>query len=330
MTIPAIYSACRAWPDVRWVMVTRPFPATLFVNPPHNLILHPVDLSNYKGIRGMMRLAAELRRTYKPSHFIDLHDVLRTKLLRFSMRLHGVGVSVIHKGRSEKRRLTSPKNKNPHQLTPTIDRYADTIRRAGFAFELDFRSVYTSLPDPRVFNAATKARRDAEQWIAIAPFAGHKGKTLPESTVRNLVAELIKEPDTRLFIFGAGAEENAAIERILTEIPPDKAVNMAALRIGLQAEMALIAHCNAMISMDSSNMHIASLVGTRVVSIWGATHRYAGFLGWRQAEDDVVELPLPCRPCSVYGNRPCTNSTPYECLRAITPAHIISALRRHS
>ena len=77
--------------------------------------------------------------------------------------------------------------------------------------------------------------------------------------------------------------------------------------------------------MDSANMHLASLVGTKVVSIWGGTHPYAGFLGWNQKESDCVQLDLPCRPCSVYGNKPCFRSD-YACMNGIVPELIIDKL----
>ena len=57
--------------------------------------------------------------------------------------------------------------------------------------------------------------------------------------------------------------------------------------------------------MDSANMHLASLAGTRVVSIWGGTHPYAGFLGYGQSMSDCIQRQLDCRPCSVYGAKKC-------------------------
>ncbi len=36
-------------------------------------------------------------------------------------------------------------------------------------------------------------------------------------------------------------------------------------------------------------MHLASLTGTRVVSVWGATHPYCGFMGWQQKEEDAIQ-----------------------------------------
>ena len=83
-----------------------------------------------------------------------------------------------------------------------------------------------------------------------------------------------------------------------------------------------MSHLDKMVSMDSGNMHLASLVACPVVSIWGATHRYAGFLGWNQSSDNVIDIPLPCRPCSIYGNKPCLRGD-YACLCGIDPQVVV-------
>jgi ADP-heptose:LPS heptosyltransferase len=65
--------------------------------------------------------------------------------------------------------------------------------------------------------------------------------------------------------------------------------------------------------MDSANMHMASLADIPALSIWGATSPLAGFLGWRQKEEDCIQLPLECRPCSIFGNKPCRYGD-YRCM----------------
>ena len=90
----------------------------------------------------------------------------------------------------------------------------------------------------------------------------------------------------------------------------------------------MMGQLDVMLSMDSANMHLASLVGTRVVSVWGGTHPYAGFLGWNQKPEDCVQLDLPCRPCSVYGNKACSRGD-YACLKDITPEQIIAKIVGH-
>jgi ADP-heptose:LPS heptosyltransferase len=51
----------------------------------------------------------------------------------------------------------------------------------------------------------------------------------------------------------------------------------------MREELEIMRGLRIMLTMDSGNMHLASLVGTRVISIWGAPHPYAGFLGYGQS-----------------------------------------------
>ena len=93
-------------------------------------------------------------------------------------------------------------------------------------------------------------------------------------------------------------------------------------------ELALMRRMKCMITMDSGNMHLASLVGTPVISVWGATHPYAGFMGWGQKEEDIVQVQLPCRPCSIYGNKPCMRGD-YACLNGIRPEDIVQRVEKY-
>ena len=92
-------------------------------------------------------------------------------------------------------------------------------------------------------------------------------------------------------------------------------------------ELVLMSHLDVMVSMDSANMHLASITGTKVVSVWGATHPYAGFMGWQQSEDNAVQLPLDCRPCSIFGNKPCRRGD-FACMTGITPERIFEKIDR--
>ena len=86
-----------------------------------------------------------------------------------------------------------------------------------------------------------------------------------------------------------------------------------------------MSHLNAMLSMDSANMHMASLVATPVVSVWGATHPYAGFMGWGQKPENIVQVELDCRPCSIYGQKPCLRGD-YACMNMIKPEIIVEKI----
>ena len=158
-----------------------------------------------------------------------------------------------------------------------------------------------------------------EKWIGIAPFAAHKGKIYPLEKMERVIELLLeREPNCRIFLFGGGAEER----ELLTQWESRHDRCTCALLGSLYNELVLMSHLDTMVSMDSANMHLASLTGTRVVSVWGATHPFAGFMGWNQSPADAVQTPLPCRPCSIFGNKPCLHGD-YPCLNSITPEEIV-------
>ncbi len=85
-------------------------------------------------------------------------------------------------------------------------------------------------------------------------------------------------PHAHIFLFGGGKDETPVMNDWAEKYPTgDECICSASWH--LKQELVLMSHLHVMVSMDSGNMHLASLVNTPVVSIWGATHPYAGFHG---------------------------------------------------
>ena len=93
-------------------------------------------------------------------------------------------------------------------------------------------------------------------------------------------------------------------------------------KLSLDKEVLFMNKLDVMISMDSGNMHLASLVNTPVVSIWGATHPFAGFMGWNQPYSNAIQIDMQCRPCSIFGNKPCIYGD-YRCMSSIPEKMIV-------
>ena len=241
--------------------------------------------------------------------------MLRTWWLRAEGCLHCKKVATIDKGRKGKKALTRQKNKVFVQQATSFERYVKVLEQLGFPIKLQFTKL-----DYSAFCERQKA--DNETWIGIAPFAKHPAKVYPMEKMEHVIKALDERENTTVFLFGGGEKENQQISDLCAKYP---SVKTAQIQQGLKGELALMGQLDVMLSMDSANMHLASLVGTRVVSIWGGTHPYAGFLGWNQKPENCVQLDLPCRPCSVYGNKPCLRGD-YACMNGITPEQIIKKL----
>lgn len=320
MTIPVLYSVAGAYPQTRFTVLTQRFPARFFINPPANVTILGVDLKKeYPGVKGILRLAAFLRKQGFDA-VADLHDVLRSKCIRILLQGCGVRSAHIDKGRTEKKALVRASGKIKKPLRSSFDRYAEVFYRLGFHFENNFKSVYEQQASPTACLSLTGEK--SGRWIGIAPFAKHGGKIYPQEQCEALVKALANSDKTRVFLFGAGPEEQGVLEAWESRYP---GVLSIAGKLNITDEIALMSRLDAMVSMDSANMHLASLTGTPVVSIWGATHPYAGFMGWGQQPENAIGLDLECRPCSVFGNKPCLRGD-YACMTRLEIAPILKRI----
>lgn len=305
MTMPVFREFLEQNPNVEIVMVTRSNFEALFSDL-ERVIFKGIDLDDYKGFLGLRKLAKELLDEFRPNYIADLHDVIRTKILDKIYVRKGHRVFKINKGKEEKEELTDVWNLDKIQLKKTVERYADVFREMGFRVELSHQ---------------LRPQSNEKSGIGFAPFAQHKGKMLPLEKSFELVKILAQKYP--IYFFGGGKNETETLENWERQIPNTKSL---AGKLNLSEELKKIAQLEVMISMDSANMHLASIVGTRCISIWGSTHTYAGFLGFGQSENDVVQInDLTCRPCSVFGDKECYRGD-WACLEEISVQQIIDKI----
>lgn len=305
MTAPVFREMLEQNPDYRVVMVSRSGFADLFEGIP-NLIFQGINVDEYKGYWGMRRLAKELVREFQPDFVADLHDVIRSKILNRILANRGYRVFKLDKGKEEKDELTDVWNLDKKQLKRNTERYADVFREIGLKIELSHQY---------------RVQCFEKSGIGFAPFAQHKGKMLPLEKAFELAKILSKSH--KLYFFGGGKEEVEILKNWEKQIQNTESL---AGKLKLKEEIQKISELETMISMDSANMHLASLAGTRCVSVWGATHPFAGFLGYGQSENDVVQVnDLTCRPCSVFGDKECYRGD-WACLEEINIQKILDVL----
>ena len=315
MTVPVIHDLAVQYPDLDITMLSREMARPLFERMPKNVHFISADLKGrHKGLLGLCRLWRDAHLN-DFDYIADFHDVLRTWWLRTEGCLRRKKVAKIDKGRKGKKALTRQKNKVFVQQATSFDRYAKVLEKLDFPIKQQFVKL-----DYSAFCETQKA--DNETWVGIAPFAKHPAKVYPLEKMEQVIKALSERENTRVFLFGGGTEESQQIERLCAKY---NNVHSAKSQHGLKGELALMGQLDVMLSMDSANMHLASLVGTKVVSVWGGTHPFSGFLGWSQKAEDCIQLDLPCRPCSVYGNKPCYRGD-YACMKGIAPSQILEKL----
>ena len=339
--IPTLYSVASKNPDDRFLLVTKKPLQPLFFNKPDNLEIFPVETKGrHKGFWGLLRTIRDINQIIKPfknRNIADLHAVIRSTIIDFFFKLKGAKIAVIDKERQSQKALVRKKNKKFLPLKTSFRRYQEVFEKLGYDTESDVGGAYAEQGFENVIARAIarsnplKENEKTKTWIGIAPFAKHQGKIYPPEQMEEVVRILNNRPTTKIFLFG-GKEESLLLEEWTKKY---EHVESVAGLMPFPDELSLMNRLDVMLSMDSANMHLASLVNTPVVSVWGATHPYAGFYGYNQKPENAVQIGLECRPCSIFGDKPCWRAgalrtrarhalpLQYACMTRISPQMIV-------
>ena len=206
MMAPVLRDYALKHPDYDLTVLSKPFHAPLFDDIAPNVhFLGRDPKRDYNGIRGLYRLYCELHQM----HFdmvIDMHDVLRTKILRKFFRVHGYPVRHIDKHRSLRRKITAREGKKQLQRLPTsFENYLEALCNSSD----EFRVMSERIKSPLVEGENSKLKtHNSKLSIGIAPFAAHQGKIYPVERMEKVIEMLIeKSPECRIILFGGGGKE---------------------------------------------------------------------------------------------------------------------------
>jgi len=230
-----------------------------------------------------------------------LHNVIRTKVITQYLRVSGIKIATIDKGRAEKKALTRKKNKIFEPLKTTHQRYSDVFSTLGYPLNLQSYVI------PQRKKLTTKLQNligtAPKKLIGIAPFAAFKSKMYPLELIKKIIAKINETQQYRIFLFGGGIEEIEILKKLEAEY---SSVDSIAGVLSFSEELTFISNLDLMLSMDSANGHLAAMFGIPVITIWGVTHPYAGFAPFAQPEENGLyaeRKQYPLIPTSVYGNK---------------------------
>lgn len=300
MTVPVILALVKQHPNVKVTLVSRPFFKPFFDTIPNVSFLSIHTRHRHKGLLGIYRLYKDLKKEHVEA-IADLHNVLRSKIVRFLFSLSGKRIAYTDKGRDEKKALTSLDNKDFRPLKSMIERHVETFKKLGYTIDL---STPFFLKPLDLSESVKEILGDKNcKWIGIAPFAHYKSKTYPSDLMQQVITELSKEKPIKIALFGGGKHEKELLDKMAEGL--ENVYNFTKI-ISFEEELQLISNLDLMVSMDSGNAHIAAMYGVKTITLWGATHPYAGFMPYNQPMENCLvsdRTQYPLLPTSVYGDK---------------------------
>ena len=323
MTIPVLRVFVNQNPDVKITVLSRAFLKPLFDDIP-NISFYVADVEGvHKGILGIKKLSNELLELNIDA-VADIHNVLRSKILRFFFSFSNKKIAVIDKGRTEKKALIRTQNKIFKQLRSTHERYADVFRTLGFKVDLSKHQFPLKKEIPS--NIIELIKNNDKTLIGIAPFAQYKSKMYPIDLMEEVIRELSGNSNYKIIFFGGGKKEVDILNSFEEKF---KGTFSLAGKLKLAEELIVVSHLDCMLSMDSANAHLAAMQGVKTISLWGVTHPFTGFYPFDQPVEYAIIPDLkkfPNIPCSIYGNKVCKG---YEdVMRSIPSKKVIELIEK--
>ncbi|WP_051227735.1 glycosyltransferase family 9 protein [Gillisia sp. JM1] len=300
MLAPILRVVAATYPGLKITLLTRAFFTPIFKDIP-NVSVYEADINGFhSGVFGLSRLAKDLR-DLGIDAVADMHDVLRSNVLKSVFYFYGIPVKQIDKGRSEKKALTAANNKVFKQLKATHERYADVFAELGYPIDLSLHEF----PEKQKISPNTReiTGKNPLKWIGVAPFAQHNSKVYPLDLMEKVLSQLNIAGKIQVFLFGGGKKEAAMLEELAEKY---ERITSLAGKLKFEEELALISNLDAMLSMDSGNAHLAAMYGIPVITLWGVTHPYTGFKSFEQPLENCILPDLnkyPQIPTSIYGNK---------------------------
>lgn len=273
----------------------------------------------------LLSLARELRYV-KFSHIYDAHSSLRSRLFCFLMR-GPFGLWSL-RGQFFIRR-TKYRFKRVLLFNFGINLYPKPfVGQTSLLEPLKMWQVESKVPEiPQLFlppkaQELSKVKiyemKKRGPLIALSPSASFELKRWPLSHFKELVSA---SPSNWNFAILGGPDDHYLGD--LFSVAPERMINFVG-RLSYVESAAVVLSCDLLISSDTGLMHAAEQLGKPCVSLMGpAPFGYPG-----RKSTKILELDLPCRPCSKHGEKPCKNKEPQKCLVDIRPDFVLSVVKK--
>ncbi len=302
MAVPAVRAIKRGRPDARITILSPAKIAPLWELIPDVDAVLPIPAK-----AGVFKTAALIKATGRSYDAgILLPNSLRSAL---ELKLAQLPRIVGYQGHHRKWLL--------HQIIPPKKKAGPLLHHTRhylrIAWRLEADVECPTLHDPLPHTAAP-APADGTLTLGLCPGAEYgSAKRYPAERYIEAAKKISAQVACRWVVFGTAAE-TALGETIATGIGAERCTNLAG-KTTLPELFAQLRSCRLLLTNDTGTMHLAALLGTPVVAIFGSTEPAAtGPLG---ASHRVIRRHVDCSPCFL---RECPLD--FRCMKEIDPAQV--------
>ena len=205
----------------------------------------------------------------------------------------------------------------------TVEIHLDALRRIGIQPALDARQL-TLIPGAAAYTSieqrlSAHSINPQQRLIVIHPTSRWLFKTWPVASMAALINQLCARGERVVLSAAPDAQERAMMDAIRSQLHYP-VIDLSG-QLTLKELAALIARAQLFVGVDSVPMHIAAAMNTPTVALFGPS----GEIEWGpwHVPHHIIKSTHACRPCGRDG---CGGGKVSECLSALTPATVLTAI----
>ena len=271
------------------------------------------------GFKGLLQMAHQLK-AEKFDYIYDAHSNIRSNILKavllpplYYLFPRGPRYTLRHKDRWKRFLLFKLRINKFDKPFRGIISYQKPLATWGIT---NFESDYSDWNFPAEYEERFH-RTLTPKTITLVPSANWEMKRWPVSNWQQVIQLM---PDYR-FIILAGPSDTFC--ETIQAIAPERVNNLAG-KTSLLESCYLVKQSNLVISGDTGFLHAADLFHTKAIALMGPTA--FGYPTGKQVE--VIEVDLPCRPCTKDGHGKCKQSIWQKCIVDILPKQVVNTALR--
>ncbi len=259
-------------------------------------------------------------RAFKPDLILSPHQSFRTALFVWSCRApYSIGFKNFW---------------NFWAFKKTISRdmkLHDALRQLSLMQSLESLGETVSLQDPEILfphispskliQGTDSKFTEIKGAVALAPGSQWATKRWALSGFIGCAREYLKHGEKVVLV--GSPDEILIANEIIKEIP--EAISLVG-KTSVTELAQVLSQCRLLITNDSGAMHVATVMGTPVVSVFGPTVPSQGYSPW-SLQSSIVQTDLDCRPCGAHGHERCPLGH-HNCMKFVTSEMVIAAANK--
>lgn len=246
----------------------------------------------------------------KYDYLIDLHNNLRTSIIKFKTGIP----SSTYKKQPLQKWLYLKWKWNLISDKHLVDRYLKTVAFLGVKNDLQPINYY--LKHQYQLSKLLPVSH-LPKYVAFVIGATHFTKRMPNEKVARICRE-IKLPI--VLLGGSDVFDNG---EAIASFTSTKIYN-ACGKLTLDQSVFILTKAEKIIGFDTGLTHIAEAFNRPIASIWGSTvPNLVGVAPYQVKDAQVVQIDLPCRPCSKFGLQKCPLGH-FKCMKDIPNEQLIN------